>query len=63
MENMWEAMKGVHYKRTLESLENAIREAETLNGALVTALDQVVPAIHAQTGTFWYYDRFGDGRI
>ena len=63
LENMWGAMKGIHYKRTIESLENAIYEADTLNGALATALNQVVPAIHAQTGTFWYYDRFGDGRI
>ena len=63
LENMWGAMKGIHYKRTLESLENAIHAAENLNAALATALDQVVPAMHAQTGTFWYYDRFGDGRI
>ena len=63
LENMWGAMKGIHYKRTLESLESAIHSADSLNGALAMALDQVVPAIHAQTGTFWYYDRFGDGRI
>ena len=63
LESMWGAMKGVHYSRTIEQLENSVHQAKDLTEALTGALDKVVPAIHAQTGTFWFYDRFGDGRI
>lgn len=60
---MWDAMKSVHYRRTIEQLERSIRHTKRLEDALVAALDTVVDVIHAQAGTFWFYDRFGDGRI
>lgn len=63
MESLWDAMKDVHYKRTIERLEEGIRNANDLKGALTAALDQVVEAAHAEAGTFWFYDKYGDGRI
>lgn len=63
LESMWNAMKGVHYQRTIEQLERSIRNTKRLEEALTAALDTVVEVIHAQAGTFWFYDQFGDGRI
>lgn len=63
MESMWDAMKSVHYQRTIEQLERSIRHTKKLEEALTAALDTVVEVVHAQAGTFWFYDRFGDGRI
>ncbi len=63
LESMWDAMKGVHYQRTIEQLERSIESTKNLEGALTVSLDMVVTAVHAVAGTFWYYDRFGDGRI
>lgn len=63
IESLWDAMKDVHYKRTIERLEDGIRNATDLEGALSAALDQVVEAAHAEAGTFWFYDKYGDGRI
>lgn len=63
LESMWDAMKGVHYQRTIEQLERSIRNTRRLEEALTAALDTVVEVIHAQAGTFWFYDQFGDGRI
>lgn len=63
MEIMWQAMKGSHYKRTIEKLSASIRQTGNLQDALQTALETVVKAIHAETGTLWFYDRFDTGRI
>ncbi len=63
LESMWDAMKGVHYQRTIDQLERSIRNTKHLEDALTAALDTVVEVIHAQAGTFWFYDQFGDGRI
>ncbi len=63
LESMWDAMKGVHYQRTIEQLERSIRNTKRLEEALTAALDTVVEVVHAQAGTFWFYDQFGDGRI
>lgn len=60
---MWDAMKSVHYQRTIEQLERSIRNTKRLEEALTAALDTVVEVVHAQAGTFWFYDQFGDGRI
>ncbi|MCD8333539.1 MAG: GAF domain-containing protein, partial [Clostridiales bacterium] len=38
-------------------------ETKDLDDALTAALGMVVETIHAQTGTFWFYERSGDGRI
>ena len=63
METVWEAMKTVHYKRLTAELERTIQDAARVEEAITAALNTVVTAVHAQAGTFWYYDRFGDGRI
>lgn len=63
LESMWDAMKSVHYQRTIEQLERSIRNTKRLEEALTAALDTVVEVVHAQAGTFWFYDQFGDGRI
>lgn len=63
MENIWEAMKDVHYQRTIEQLEGSIQNSRRLEEALTTALDLVVTAVHAVAGTFWFYDQYGSGRI
>lgn len=63
LETIWRAMKGTHYSRILNELKDGIMQAENLNDALVIALNKVVSAAHAEAGTFWFFDRFGDGLI
>ena len=63
MESMWGAMKSVYYQRVVAQLERSLKNTTKLKDALTAALDTVVAAVHAQAGTFWYYDRYGDGRI
>lgn len=63
MESMWGAMKSVHYQRVIAQLERSLENTTQLEDALTAALDTVVAAVHAQAGTFWYFDRYGDGRI
>lgn len=63
MESMWDAMKGVYYQRTIDQLEKSLENVKKLEDALGASLDTVVTAIHAEAGTLWYYDQFGDGRI
>ena len=61
--SIWNAMKEVHYKRTITNLEKGIRESKDLKAALGAALDVVVHAAKAEAGTFWFFDRDVDGRI
>lgn len=63
LESLWEAMKGTRYQRVIGELRQSICQAEDLDSALVAALNRVVLAVHAEAGTFWFYDKFGDGRI
>ncbi len=63
MENMWQAMKGSHYQRVIDQLTVSIREQSSLEDAFEAALGAVVKAIHAETGTLWFFDRFQTGRI
>ncbi len=60
---MWNAMKEVHYQRTIRNIEKGIKNSRDLKTALGTALDNVVTAAKAEAGTFWFYDRDTDGRI
>ncbi len=60
---MWDAMKEVHYQRTIRSIEKGIKNSTDLKMALSSALDSVVTAVKAEAGTFWFYDRDTDGRI
>ena len=63
MESLWGAMKVSHYKRTIDQLTRSIRDTKSLEDALQVALEMVMHAVHAETGTFWFYERFKDGRI
>lgn len=61
---MWDAMKDVKYRRTLEQLREIICNPQAdRTAALTAALNIVASAVHAEAGTFWHYDRFGDGLI
>ncbi|MFI3173273.1 MAG: GAF domain-containing protein, partial [Eubacteriales bacterium] len=57
------AMKEIHYKRTIRSIERGIKNSTDLKMALSSALDNVVTAAKAEAGTFWFYERDKDGRI
>ena len=61
---LWDAMRGVKYRRTLEQLGEMLRKAHgSLNEAIEAALNTACKAVHAEAGTFWFYSRFGDGMI
>lgn len=63
MESLWGAMKVSHYKRTIEQLTRSIRDSKSPEDAMKASLEMVMRAVHAETGTFWFYERFTDGRI
>ncbi|MFI3227452.1 MAG: GAF domain-containing protein [Clostridia bacterium] len=63
VESLWGAMKDVHYNRTLKTLKNSLRDARNLEAALSVSLDTIVEAVQAVSGTFWFYERYRDGRI
>lgn len=61
---MWDAMKDVKYRRTLDQLRGIIQNPDADQAAALTAaLDIVASAVHAEAGTYWHYDRYGDGLI
>lgn len=63
MESIWDAVKDVHYERTIARMKQRLSGVRQLQEALEVALDMVVNVAHAQTGTFWFYDQYGTGRI
>lgn len=63
MESVWKAMKASQYQRTLEMMEREMEAATDLKTALNVVLRRVVKVTNAVTGTFWFYDMYGDGRI
>lgn len=60
---LWDAMKEVHYKRTLRVLQNSLRDARHLEASIAVSLDTIVEAMRSVAGTFWFYERYRDGRI
>lgn len=61
---MWDAMKTVKYRRTLNELQPVLGNANgDPNEAISAALNMACSAIHAEVGSFWFYSRFGDGLI
>lgn len=61
---MWDAMKTVKYRRTLDELQTVLGNAHgNPNEAISAALNMACSAIHAEVGSFWFYSRFGDGLI
>lgn len=63
MDEMKDAMKDVRYQKTFEELKAKIEDNLSLDEALKVSLDVVIHAVNAEVGTFWFYDKFGDGRI
>ena len=63
MSSIWEAMKSSQYQRTIDQLEAQMANVTDLTEALSVTLNRVVMVTHAVTGTFWFHDVFGDGRI
>lgn len=63
MDEMKEAMKDVRYQQIFGELKTKIEDNLSLDEALKVSLDVVIHAVNAEVGTFWYYDKFGDGKI
>ena len=63
-DEMLDVMKDVKYRRTLETLKKMIKDARgDFVTSLTVALNVVAETVHAEAGTLWLYDRFGDGLI
>lgn len=61
---MWDAMKTVKYRRTLDKVQTVLSNTHgNQNEAISAALNMACSAIHAEVGSFWFYSRFGDGLI
>lgn len=63
MQQMWTAMKGVHYGRIMDDLKQNIDNAQEIQEGITLALDAIVNASHAVAGTFWFYEKYVDGYI
>ncbi len=63
MESLWQGMKRSHYQRVTATLADSIRETDDMREALPAALGTVVDAMRAETGTLWFYEKGGSGRI
>lgn len=62
-EQLWEAMKQRKYDNTLGEVQNAINEAKDIDEVLKIILNSFINAVHAETGTLWYYDKVSTGKI
>ena len=61
---MWDAMKETKYRQTLEQLEKKLDNAEgVLDKAIAESLTLACDAVHAEAGSFWFYDLYGDKLI
>lgn len=60
---IWEAMRTTKYNNTLKELQEKVDHAEDVDSVLDMMLESFVKAVHAEAGSFWYYDREDTGRI
>lgn len=61
---LWFAMKPIKYRRTIELLRESLKSFHGIvDQAIATSLNTVCSAMHAQAGTFWFYDQNGDEYI
>ena len=60
---LWEAMRQTKFNNTLDELKNVITDADDIDGTLDSMLAYIVKAIHAETGTFWFYDKANTNSI
>ena len=63
MSELWTAMKESKFRRVSTDLQHMFDEAENVDDAIEAALKVLVDSIHAEAGTFWFYNRFGDKTI
>ena len=62
-EELWQAMKTSKYRDTLDEMSRIVNGAKTLDEVLELMINSIVEAIHAETGTLWYYDYSLTGKI
>lgn len=55
--------KRIDYTQVIWEITKELQEAESLEDALRSALEQVVTVIGAEAGTIWFYNSTGDGKI
>lgn len=55
--------KRIDYTQVIWEITKELQEAESLEDALRSALNQVVTAVGAEAGTIWFYNKRGDGKI
>lgn len=55
--------KRIDYTQVIWEITKELQEAESLEDALRSALEQVVTAVGAEAGTIWFYNSKGDGKI
>ena len=55
--------KRINYSQVVWEITRLLQEAESLEDALRTSLDEVVKAVGAEAGTIWSYNITGDKRI
>lgn len=55
--------KRIDYTQVIWEITKQLQEAESLEDALRSALNQVVTAVGAEAGTIWFYNSKGDGKI
>ena len=55
--------KRIDYTQVIWEITRQLQEAESLEDALRSALNQVVTAVGAEAGTIWFYNKQGDGKI
>ncbi len=53
----------IAYTQVVWEITRLLQEAESLEDALRTSLNEVVKAVGAEAGTIWAYNAAGDGRI
>lgn len=52
-----------NYAEVVWKITKLIQETQSLEEALRISLEEVVKAVYAETGTIWFYNREGDGKI
>ena len=61
---IWDAVKQTKYKRTFDQLHDILANAkDDVDAAITSTLNVVCEISHSEAGTFWYYDKSGEGLI
>lgn len=61
---IWDAVKQTKYKKIFDDLHDILSSAQKdVDAAITSTLDIVCNASHSEAGTFWFYDKPGEGLI